>query len=282
MSNQKTGFNFLAFLFPSMYYAGKNNFKRGLLLAFFGSLPFTIAVVPFYAGFKANKELNYAGFKWGKAFLALFIHMMMVGTVLAIKEGIQKEQAFSARPDIEEAAQPIQATTPPKVETEVQPIEAPAVPEIQTIFQGIVIEAQKKAEAAENDMQKGGFKAERDKALCEKMLEVNVTDWIGTVDSIDANSDGKGILEIKVTDNISVTNLDAFGAYGGHKRETILEPSSEVFQVVSKLKSGQRVRFSGNFYKDGGEDCLSEGSVTLDGKLKEPEFIFKYLKVEAI
>lgn len=68
---KKKGFNWLAFIFSYAYYAGYNRLGKAFCLALAGALPFVFVVVPFYAGFKANKELSIeeGQFSWPKAIL---------------------------------------------------------------------------------------------------------------------------------------------------------------------------------------------------------------------
>jgi hypothetical protein len=45
------------------------------------------------------------------------------------------------------------------------------------------------------------------------------------------------------------------------------------------MKPGQIVTFSGTFFPGMDGDCLNESSLTLDGKLKSPEFIFRFATI---
>lgn len=280
--NQKSGFNFLAFLFPVPYYAGKGKFKRALLLAVCGSLPFLMVIPSFWGGFKANKELGNAKFKWGPALLALIIYLLMLSTVLSIRDKIKNKQSASNQPSIEKTA-PVEQDPVAQVEMAKEPTPAPetAIPEAQASFVKIVTDAQKKNAEAQNEMQKGGVKAEREKAICESMKELNVQNWVGKIKTIDANSDGKGELAIELAQDMSVSNKGTLSdAMSG--QEILLDPTSELFKKVSGMAEGQSVKFSGNFYKGEETDCLSEISLTLEGKLSEPEFVFRFLAVDTI
>ena len=57
--------------------------------------------------------------------------------------------------------------------------------------------------------------------------------------------------------------------------------SSELFATVSSMSKGQEVRFSGSFLK-GDAGCIGEQSMTLDGKLEDPEFTFKFSSVSVL
>lgn len=153
------------------------------------------------------------------------------------------------------------------------------LPPLETRFVEIVSTAQSESRKAENDMQRGGIKAKRDQALCEAMATPAVTDWIGTVTKIDSNSDGKGVLQISIAPDILVKTWN--NALSDIGSKTLLEPGSPVFVSASAMKSGQRVVFSGDFTRGSQGDCLGEGSMSLRGKIEDPEFILRFSKISA-
>jgi uncharacterized protein YecT (DUF1311 family) len=158
------------------------------------------------------------------------------------------------------------------------PSVAAQLPPHEVEFIRIVSEAQVKARQAANDMQKGGIKAERDKAICELMKTNSVSNWIGTVASIDANSDGKGVLEVRIADNIFVQTWN--NDLSDMLDHTLLEPGSAIFTAASAMKRGQEVTFSGSFAAGLNEgECIGEQSVTLDGKLRKPEFTIRFSEI---
>jgi hypothetical protein len=77
-------------------------------------------------------------------------------------------------------------------------------PEAQTRFIEAVSAAQKKSKDADNDMQRGSAKSERDKNVCALIKNMKVKDWTGTITKITSNSDGKGVIEVEIAKNISV------------------------------------------------------------------------------
>lgn len=68
---KKAGFNWLAFLFNSAYYAGKGKVKKGVIFALFAWLPIFMIPIGFYCGFKANSELTEETFSWKNALLVV-------------------------------------------------------------------------------------------------------------------------------------------------------------------------------------------------------------------
>jgi uncharacterized protein len=166
---------------------------------------------------------------------------------------------------------------PPPITSVTPPL---PLPPIETRFVQIMSEAQKKSQTSENDMQIGGVKNARDKLICSLITTREVNNWIGAVKSISANSDGKGIIEVELAQDVSVTTWN--NAFSDTRFKTLIDPNEQLFQQASILKVGQQVRFSGKFFpSDTDGECLAEGSVTLRGKVLEPELIFKFAKIAA-
>ena len=149
----------------------------------------------------------------------------------------------------------------------------------QADFIKIVQEGQTAAKAAENDMQRGGHLATRGKALCSLLQSKKVANWTGWVDTVDSNSDGKGVLAIKVAKDIHLETWN--NALSDIMDETLLEPGSPIFNAASALKKRQEVKFSGEFITDE-THCLGEQSLSLDGKISDPEFTFRFSEVSPL
>jgi hypothetical protein len=154
---------------------------------------------------------------------------------------------------------------------------APVLPTAEASFIQAVEKARADADSAENDMQKGGIKAIRDKAICSTLMSPEVLDWVGTVKTVDSNSDGKGVLEIEIAPDIVVKTWN--NALSDIATNTLIQPGTPVFETASAMKPGQIVTFSGTFFPGMEGDCLNESSLTLDGKLKSPEFIFRFATI---
>ena len=152
-------------------------------------------------------------------------------------------------------------------------------PAQQTEFIKIVQEGQTAAKGAENDMQRGGHLATRSKALCSLLQNKKVANWTGWVASIDSNSDGKGVLEIKVAKDVHLETWN--NAISDLMAETLLEPGTPLFNAASALKKRQEVKFSGEFLADD-THCLDEQSMSLNGKISDPEFTFRFSEVSPL
>ena len=109
-----------------------------------------------------------------------------------------------------------------------------SIPAQEENFISIISQAQSDAKNADNDMQKGGVKARRDKAICSLMANKSVKNWIGKVRKIGANSDGKGVLEITLAKGITVKTWN--NDFSDMQSRTLLDPNSKLFQTASSLK----------------------------------------------
>lgn len=154
----------------------------------------------------------------------------------------------------------------------------PALPPSEADFVNVVATAQRGSPQAENDMQRGGIKATRDEGICRVLASVDfrAQDWIGTVTKVDSNSDGKGVLAISISKNVRLQTWN--NDLSDIDDNTLIQPRTELFQRASLLKEGQLVSFSGSFIPER-EDCIKESSMTLRGKLDDPEFVFRFSSV---
>ena len=146
-------------------------------------------------------------------------------------------------------------------------------PQTQARFIETVSAAQKKSKDADNDMQRGSAKSERDKNVCALLKTMKVKDWTGKITNITSNSDGKGVIEVEIAKNITVkTWNNALSDIGDH---TLIEPGTKFFDFVASLKTG-------NFFRGSSGDCVKESSMSLRGKLEDPEFIFSFVEIGTI
>ena len=189
-----------------------------------------------------------------------------IETIIAIDES----QSLTSAPTIDAPQNNIQSAasnsaSPPKPNIQMHAV--------QEQFIAIVLKSIVDAKGAQNDMQKGGILSSRNNEICKILPSLNVKNWIGTVKKVDSNSDGKGVLYVSIAKDVSVQTWN--NALSDIFDKTLLEPNSAIFNKASNLKTGQKVQFDGNFFSDE-EKCVQESSITLDGKLDEPEFVFKF------
>lgn len=154
-----------------------------------------------------------------------------------------------------------------------------SIPPQEENFIKIISQAQADAKNADNDMQRGGIKARRDKSVCALMTNKAVKNWVGKVNKVGANSDGKGVLVITLAKGITLKTWN--NDFSDSMSKTLIDPNSKLFQNASMLKKGDSITFSGTFLPGKDGECIYEGSMSLSGKLRDPEFIFRFSSVSA-
>lgn len=124
-----------------------------------------------------------------------------------------------------------------------------------------------------NDMQKGASRPTRAREICAALPSLQIQNWIGTIEGLSSNSDGQGVVSIKIDEDIFIKtwNNSLSDLEGG----TLVDPESPLFNEVSALSKGEKVFFSGSFFPNQ-TDCVREGSLTLQGSITSPEFIMKF------
>jgi hypothetical protein len=186
------------------------------------------------------------------------------------------EDTDEQEPVSEEA---VEKTAKPEPKPAAKPA-GPRIPALQKRFLAAVTSAQDKAEAADNDLQLGAALSTRNKAICSMVGRGAVRGWVGEVSTLDANGDGKGILEIKLADDVEVGTWNNF--LSDAVDETLIEPGP-LFDKIIALEEGQRVRFSGELVEElGGDPCINDSRMTLYGKVSDPFFIFRFSDVRPI
>lgn len=133
--------------------------------------------------------------------------------------------------------------------------------------------------AAETDFQRGALRPDRAKLLCSTLTSPQVDGWSGTITKLSTNSDGKGVLSIAISDNLTIgTWNNSLSDIGDH---TLIEPGSPVYRAMASLREGETVLFSGAMISND-TDCFKETSLTMDGSMTDPAFVFRFSSVSKI
>jgi hypothetical protein len=131
----------------------------------------------------------------------------------------------------------------------------------------------------ENDLQRGAARPGRARAICDAVPNAKFENWIGTVERLSTNSDGDGVITIKIADGVQLgTNNNTFSDYN---MGTIVKAGSSLYRDLLKMKAGDPVRFSGSFFPRD-TDCYVELSMTLRGSIEDPIFIVDFVRIERI
>lgn len=143
-----------------------------------------------------------------------------------------------------------------------------AMPARQLRFLASVEEARTAAQAAGTPAAQTAIQSQRRDALCELLQDVAVTNWVGRVHALQADTEGRGIVTVKLTNDVVLTT--AISPRNETEADTLVPRKSPLYADVSRYKTGDMVVISGEFLSSP-ETCVAD-----IGSLTEPAFVFKF------
>lgn len=202
----------------------------------------------------------------------------LVGMVVTAALDPNTQPRIVASPAAEEVQ--IQAATPAAARPAApQALDKIDTPPQQNAFIIAVADSRKAYLSAKNEMAAGAERQKRGEAICRILKNRNITNWTGFITDLSSNSDGFGVLKIKIGENIYIGTWN--NAISDSGSDTLIKNGTKVMTEASKLSKGQAVKFSGIFIR-GDVDCVRESSVTISGSMKSPDFIFRFSDIERI
>ncbi|HGI5213703.1 TPA: hypothetical protein ACJTPC_001730 [Providencia alcalifaciens] len=153
-------------------------------------------------------------------------------------------------------------------------------PKSESDFVNITKSYIKKTNDAKNDLQIAALKSDRNKQICKKFNgDFKVNNWVGKVVKLGSSSSGKGSIDIELSKNIKIGTWS--NDFSDGRYSTLIDQETTLFNKALGLNKGDLVRFSGTFIKDT-DECIREKSVTQNGGMTEPEFIFRFSDISKI
>jgi len=168
---------------------------------------------------------------------------------------------------------PPQAANPPPVSAPPRIAEPTDVPQDQKAFMDVIDRFVRAYAAAQNDMAKGATRPQRAKAICATLRSPVIRGWIGTVYKLSSNNEGRGVLELALSDHLWVKTWN--NVISDTMDHTLIDPEDPIFAKTAALKEHQKVQFSGSFLPDT-KDCFHESSMAISGSMDEPEFYIPF------
>lgn len=164
-------------------------------------------------------------------------------------------------------------------DTTYQRIES-ASPDKEQSFVGVVRGYIKKSNDAKNDLQIAALKTERNRKICQVLNgNYSVNNWVGKVNKLGSSGDGKGVVNIEIAKRVVIKTWNNDFSDGGSN--TLIDQNTALFQRALNLNVGDLVKFSGSFFRDKNE-CIRETSLTQNGGMTEPEFVFKFSDISKL
>jgi hypothetical protein len=133
--------------------------------------------------------------------------------------------------------------------------------------------------AGQNDLQRGAARPARAQAICAAMPSSQLDGWIGAIYKLSTNGDGDGVLTIKLPHEVFLgtwnNSLSDIGS------GTLIKSNSSLYRKLLGMKIGDVVRIYGQMFAEG-PDCYREMSLTLEGSLREPNFLVRFSEINTV
>jgi hypothetical protein len=131
-----------------------------------------------------------------------------------------------------------------------------------------------------NQIRQDEVRTQRGASLCQQVFQngVSVSSWIGTVKAVRTSSvDGKASLQVDVTDSVTLeTDDEGFLLRILGTDPTLIPKGSVIYNTLADTAIGDKVQFFGSFVRATNNDCVVEKSVTTQGSLSQPEYLFQF------
>jgi hypothetical protein len=157
---------------------------------------------------------------------------------------------------------------------ESKPTATPAMPTTQAQLVSVVAQYQdlyNKAVSDANDVQQNVLADARSKRLCG--MNTSAKDWVGEVYQVStgfSRQNEGASLTVKI---------------GNHKNtfwlKTRIKASDPLFSGLSSLNRGDKIQFSGEMLLND-KGCFIEFRFTQSGSMTDPEFAFRFTKIEKV
>ncbi|WEK49572.1 MAG: hypothetical protein P0Y66_17900 [Candidatus Kaistia colombiensis] len=170
------------------------------------------------------------------------------------------------------------AATPAEEAAALLGLLAPQQPKDQAAFTQAVRAAREAYDKAD-DAERDSTQPERAAAICKALPKPEVKNWVGKIQSLDADSGKRFTVTMALPDGTLVKTWN--NAMSDMEDQTLVPAGSPVAQSLGKLKAGDTVRFAGTFFADE-PDCYRSSRLSLMQSMMEPSFLFRFTAVEKL
>ena len=192
----------------------------------------------------------------------VFLSLIVIGAINSPDEDSQKAQEISVKKVLSESE--INTTKVLKPENEIR-------------FIGVVEKYAKSFRTTKNELQQSTLRDHRKQELSK--INTKVVSWVGTINQLSTNSEGKAILSVRISPYTEIKTWN--NALSDIMANTLIEKGTSLYKVLTTLSTGQKVKFSGSFFPSA-DDFIEETSMTIQGSMQNPEFLFKFESIELI
>lgn len=194
-------------------------------------------------------------------------------------QAVADAPAATTEPAAAAAAPTTEAPAPAATEA---PAPEVALPATQVSFRDAVATARTDAKTADTDLQRANVLNVRSDAMCTSVPDGKVEKWIGTVETVDANGEGKAVVKLTIDDDIEIGTWN--NAVSDYADNTLIEQGTPLFDQALALSPGDTVEFSATL-KSGDESndrCYYTSNMTEAMSIDSPDYIVNFTELTKV
>ena len=152
-------------------------------------------------------------------------------------------------------------------------------PKTEQDFIAVLTATEQEYKEQPNELKKSAVRTKRGNLIKNALGNTrHFSEWNGVVKNLETTSKGKAIFVVDI-EGTSVTIMTMNNEFSDVFDNTLIEQGNPLFNIISELKKGDKVRVSGEFVSSPNNDYVYELSITEAGSMKSPDFIVKFDKV---
>ena len=148
--------------------------------------------------------------------------------------------------------------------------------ETQRKFVEIAVSYKKIFKDAKNKLQQSSSRTMRRQALAGLGMGMHIDGWTGSIKCMETTSDGHAAIVVSLGSGIELHTWN--NSVSDIGSGTLIYHDTALYNKLSNMERGQKIKFSGTFLPSS-EDYYQESSLTLEGSMLEPEFLFKFTAI---
>lgn len=134
--------------------------------------------------------------------------------------------------------------------------------------------------AATNELQESALELERVDSVAKLLGSgLPVQNWIGKITSLETNTQGKAAITVELSPEVSLLTWN--NMLGDMAYPTMINVGTPVYKSLMNMAVGDKIIISGSFVVTN-ERKILEGSMTIAGAMKSPEFLFQFNEVSKL
>lgn len=170
------------------------------------------------------------------------------------------------------------ATEPPTLSSNTKAVAAETgLPQSQREFLGVVAEYKERFRSAANELQQSTLRDQRRTAVVKVLgSQLIAENWIGTLRNLETNTEGKAIVSVRLASGVDLLTWN--NALSDTMHQTMIDKGTPVYAALMNMTVGDPVMVSGKFVPSDQDGAL-ETSMTIDGSMNAPEFLFRFNQI---